>query len=148
MDRNLGIFLIIIFVLLAAYHFYRRSKNIANVRMGKGRIAALVITGIILLVVNIMYDNTTIGYLLMITALFLIYSMYASEGIAKEGIYTYSRRLFMGKLPFNKISKIEVKETKDGLNLKIDDGLFIFEQVYGLDKREEVIRILRENKLM
>ena len=148
MDKNLGIFLIVVFLLATAHYINRRRNNIANVVVGKDKIIIILLMATVLIVVNYLYNNNYLGYLLAFAATNMTFSMYFSEGVGVKGFYHYARFVPFGRIPFEKVVELKVIESQNELILKVNYGHYTFDQKYYIGDKEKILSLLKENKLL
>lgn len=89
------------------------------------------------------------GFLILLSAILLVYTIGFLPGIGKDGI-----NIFMGTSPilkfisFDQIKDINVAENYNDIELRINAFGDTYKQVYEMKDKEQVIKILDENKLI
>lgn len=89
------------------------------------------------------------GFLILLSAILLIYTIGFLPGMSKEGI-----SVFMGFSPilkfisFDQIKDVSLKENYNDIKLKINALRDTYKQVYEMKDRDELMKILDENILI
>lgn len=89
------------------------------------------------------------GFLILISAILLVYTLGFLPGIGKDGI-----SVFMGSTPilkfisFDQIKDVSLVENYNDIKLSINAFGNTYKQVYEMKDRDEIIKILDENRLI
>ena len=89
------------------------------------------------------------GFLILLSAILLIYTIGFLPGMSKDGI-----NVFMGYSPilkfisFDQIKDVSLKENYNDIKLKINAFSDTYKQVYEMKDRDELIKILANNRLI
>lgn len=93
-------------------------------------------------------DRSLMGFLILLSAILLVYTIGFLPGIGKDGI-----SVFMGYSPilkfinFDQIKDINVAENYNDIKLRINAFGDTFKQIYDIKDRDQMIKILDENRL-
>ena len=94
-------------------------------------------------------DRSLMGFLILIFAILLIYTIGFLPGMSKDGI-----SVFMGFSPilkfisFDQIKDINLEENYNDIKLSIKAFGDTYKQVYEMKDRDELIKILDKNRLI
>lgn len=94
-------------------------------------------------------DRSLMGFLILLSAILLIYTIGFLPGMSKEGI-----NVFMGFSPilkfisFDQIKYVSLKENHNDIKLSIKAFSDTYKQVYEMKDRDELMKILDENILI
>ncbi|WP_044566555.1 hypothetical protein [Anaerococcus provencensis] len=94
-------------------------------------------------------DRTLMGFLILLSAILLVYTIGFLAGLGKDGI-----SVFMGYSPilkfinFDQIKDINVAENYNDIKLRINAFGDTYKQVYEMKDKEQMIKILDENRLI
>lgn len=94
-------------------------------------------------------DRTLIGFLILLSAILLVYTIGFLPGIGKDDI-----SVFMGNSPilksirFGQIKDVSLKENYNDIELNINAFGDTYKQVYEMKDKEQMIKILDENRLI
>ena len=89
------------------------------------------------------------GFLILLSAILLVYTIGFLAGLGKDGI-----SVFMGYSPilkfinFDQIKDINVAENYNDIKLRINAFGDTYKQVYEMKDKEQMIKILDENRLI
>ena len=89
------------------------------------------------------------GFLILLSAILLGYTIIFLPGIGKDGI-----SVFMGSTPilkfisFDQIKDVSLVENYNDIKLSINAFGNTYKQVYEMKDRDEIIKILDENRLI
>lgn len=89
------------------------------------------------------------GFLILISAILLVYSIGFLPGIGKDGM-----SVFMGYSPilkfinFDQIKDVSLAENYNDIELRINAFGDTYKQVYDIKDKEQMIKILAENRLI
>ena len=87
------------------------------------------------------------GFLILISAILLVYTIEFLPGIGKDGI-----SVFMGATPilkfisFDQIKDVSLKENYNDIKISIKAFGNTYKQVYEMKDRDELIKILDKNR--
>ncbi|WP_282929333.1 hypothetical protein [Anaerococcus sp. Marseille-Q7828] len=94
-------------------------------------------------------DRSLMGFLILLSAILLVYTIGFLPGLGKDGI-----GVFMGYSPilkfisFDQIKDINVAENYNDIELRINAFGDTYKQVYEMKDKEQVIKLLNENRLI
>lgn len=94
-------------------------------------------------------DRTLMGFLILLSAIMLAYTIEFLPGIGKDGI-----SVFMGATPilkfinFDQVKDVNLKENYNDIKLSINAFGNTYKQVYEMKDRDEIIKILDKNRLI
>ena len=94
-------------------------------------------------------DRSLIGFLILISAILLVYTIGFLSGIGEDGI-----SVFMGFSPilkfisFDQIKDVSLKENYNDIKLSINAFGDTYKQVYEKKDKEQIIKILDGNRLI
>ena len=89
------------------------------------------------------------GFLILLSAILLVYTIGFLPGIGKDGM-----SVFMGYSPilksirFDQIKDVSLAENYNDIELRINAFGDTYKQVYEMKDRDEIIKILSENRLI
>lgn len=130
------------FIVPTIYNFIIRRNNIINTK--KKPIFEFILAIFALLVSGLCYrfDNTVLGYAIVISAVLLIYTVMFFTGIRKDGF-----NIFLGSCPilkfvsFDKIKSVGIKSNKNNdLELTIRAHGNTYSQIYDLKYKDFIIK--------
>lgn len=146
----LKIIVLLMFIVPTIYNFIIHRNNIINTK--KKPIFGFILAIFALLVSGLCYrfDNTVLGYAIVISAILLIYTVMFFPGIRKGGF-----NIFLGSSPilkfvsFDKVNGVGIKSSKNNdLELIIRAYGNTYSQIYDLKYKDFVIKnIERKTKL-
>lgn len=132
------------FLVPTIINYKQKRKNIFDVKKRTKEMIGVVALLIVGSYMCFKFDNTVLGYLIVIAATIMLYTSVFFQGITEEGI-----NIFLGTSPilkflkFDEINKIDMKENdKDELIITIEAFGTTFVQVYEKDKTQNLL----ENK--
>lgn len=134
------------FIVPTIYNFIIRRNNIINTK--KKPIFEFILAIFALLVSGLCYrfDNTVLGYAIVISAVLLIYTVMFFPSIRKDGF-----NIFLGSSPilkfvsFDKVKGVGIKSNKNNdLELTIRAYGNTYSQTYDLKYKDFIIKILKE----
>lgn len=94
-------------------------------------------------------DRSLMGFLILLSAILLVYTIGFLPGIGEDGI-----SVFMGYSPilkfisFDQIKDVSLKENYNDIKLRINTFGDTYKQVYEMKDKEQIIKILDENRLI
>ena len=94
-------------------------------------------------------DKSFIGFLILLSAIMLVYTIGFLPGMGKDGI-----SVFMGYSPilkfisFDQIKDVSLKENYNDIKISIKAFGNTYKQVYEMKDRDEIIKILDRNRLI
>lgn len=94
-------------------------------------------------------DRTLMGFLILLSAILLVYTIGFLPGIGKDGM-----SVFMGYSPilksisFDQIKDINVAEHYNDIELRINAFGDTYKQIYDIKDKDQMIKILDENRLI
>ena len=94
-------------------------------------------------------DRSLMGFLILLSAILLVYTIGFLPGIGKDGI-----SIFMGYSPilkfisFDQIKDVNLTENYSDIKLIINAFGNTYKQVYEIKDKDEIIKILDENRLI
>ena len=94
-------------------------------------------------------DRTLMGFLILLSAIMLVYTIGFLPGMGKDGI-----SVFMGYSPilkfisFDQIKDVSLKENYNDIKISIKAFGNTYKQVYEMKDRDEIIKILDRNRLI
>lgn len=146
----LKIIVLLMFIVPTIYNFIIHRNNIINTK--KKPIFGFTLAIFALLASGLCYrfDNTVLGYAIVISAILLIYTVMFFPGIRKDGF-----NIFLGSSPifkfvsFDKIKSVVIKSNKNNeLELTIRAHGNTYSQIYDLQDKDFIIKnIERKTKL-
>ena len=146
----LKIIVLLMFIVPTIYNFIIHRNNIINTK--KKPIFGFILAIFALLASGLCYrfDNTVLGYAIVISAILLIYTVMFFPGIRKDGF-----NIFLGSSPilkfvsFDKVKSVSIKSSKNNdLKLTIRAHGNTYSQTYDLKYKDFIIKnIERKTKL-
>jgi hypothetical protein len=107
------IVLIALFSLGILYNLYQRKKCEFKVVITKTKLATLVISSIILIVITLLSNPSIFNYLVITLALIYIFSGMFSEGISDDGIHYHSvLTMLILTVGWERIKNIKIEKDK------------------------------------
>lgn len=94
-------------------------------------------------------DRSLMGFLILLSAILLVYTIGFLPGIGKDGM-----SVFMGYSPilksisFDQIKDINVAEHYNDIELRINAFGDTYKQIYDIKDKDQMIKILDENRLI
>ena len=94
-------------------------------------------------------DRSLMGFLILLSAILLAYTIVFLPGIGEDGI-----SVFMGStsnlkfISFDQIKDVSLKENYNDIKLSINAFGNTYKQVYEMKDRDEIIKILDKNRLI
>ena len=129
------------------YNFIVQRKNKIRVKKNSGLGLILAIFAYITSVFWYRLDRSLMGFLILISAILLVYTIEFLPGIGKDGI-----SVFMGATPilkfisFDQIKDVSLKENYNDIKISIKAFGNTYKQVYEMKDRDEIIKILDKNR--
>ncbi|MFB0918490.1 MAG: hypothetical protein QMB63_05415 [Clostridiaceae bacterium] len=139
------IVLLILFLLASFYNYSISRKNIVNVKKEPILFILIAMFGVIVLFLCYKYDNTFLGYLVVLGAFLLVISISITPGISKEGINIILGNAKLNKqVKFNEISKISYNDiAKDKFKITINAFSNEYNQIYDISNKSKVLKLLK-----
>ena len=94
-------------------------------------------------------DRSLMGFLIMLSAILLAYTIEFLPGIGKDGII-----VFMGSTPilkfisFDQIKDVSLVENYNDIKISINAFGDTYKQLYEMKDRDEIIKVLDKNRLI
>lgn len=132
------------FIIPAIYNFMIHRNNIINI---KKPIFGFILAMFIAVASGLCYrfDNTVLGYAIVISAVLLIYKVIFFPGIRKDGV-----NIFMGVNPllknvsFNDINSSSLKEDNNNLKIIIKAYGNTYIQTYAIENKDMIVSNLKK----
>ena len=89
------------------------------------------------------------GFLILISAILLVYTIGFLPGIGKDGISVFMGATSILKfIRFDQIKDVKLKENYNDIKISIKAFGNTYKQVYEMKDRDEIIKILDKNRLI
>ena len=145
--KLLKIIILLFFITISILNYRRKRENIVSVKKQPIILFGIALFTVITSYICYRFDNSVLGYLIVLSAVVLAWTFAFYPGITKDGV-----NIFMGSTPiitfakFSEIKKIDIVENKDNVKLKINVFGSTFSQVYRLEDRDKVIEKIEKKK--
>lgn len=142
------VLVLLMLIVPSFYNFIVQRKNKIRVKKNSGLGLILAIFASITSVFWYRLDRTLMGFLILLSAVLLVYTIGFLPGIGKDGI-----SVFMGYSPilkyisFDQIKDVKITENYNDIKLSINAFGDTYKQTYEMKDRDEIIKILDENRL-
>ena len=143
------VLVLLMFIVPSFYNFIVQRNNKIRVKKSSGLGLILAIFASITSIFWYRLDRSLMGFLILISAILLVYTLGFLPGIGKDGI-----SVFMGSTPilkfisFDQIKDVSLVENYNDIKLSINAFGNTYKQVYEMKDRDEIIKILDENRLI
>ncbi len=143
------VLVLLMLIVPTIYNFIVQRKNKIRVKKNSGLGLILAIFASITSVFWYRLDRSLMGFLILISAILLVYTIEFLPGIGKDGI-----SVFMGYSPilkfisFDQIKDVRLAENYNYIKLSIKAFGDTYKQLYEMKDRDEIIEILDENRLI
>ena len=141
----LKIIILVFFITVSILNYRQKRKNIINIKKKTVIFLIIGLFSIVSTYICYKFDNSILGYLIVLSAIITIYTFCFYPGITKNGI-----NIFLGTTPlikfvdFSEISKIDLEENKNNeLVLIIDVYGNTFKQIYNFKDKDEIEKLLK-----
>ncbi|WP_296140524.1 hypothetical protein [uncultured Anaerococcus sp.] len=131
------------------YNFIVQRKNKIRVKKNSNLWFILAIFAFITSIFWYRLDRSLMGFLILLSAILLAYTIEFLPGIGEDGII-----VLMGSTPilkfisFNQIKDVSFVENYNDIKISINAFGNKYKQVYELKDRDEIIKILDKNRLI
>lgn len=145
----LKVVVLLMFIVPSFYNFIVQRNNKIRVKKNSKLGFILAIFAFITGLFWYRLDRSLMGFLILLSAILLIYTIGFLPGMGKDGI-----SVFMGATPilkfisFDQIKDVSLKENYNDINLRIKALRDTYKQVYEMKDRDELIKILDRNRLI
>ena len=143
------VLVLLMLIVTSFYNFIVQRNNKIRVKKSSGLGLILAIFASITSIFWYRLDRSLMGFLILISAILLVYTLGFLPGIGKDGI-----SVFMGSTPilkfisFDQIKDVSLVENYNDIKLSINAFGNTYKQVYEMKDRDEIIKILDENRLI
>lgn len=143
------VLVLLMFIVPSFYNFIVQRNNKIRVKKSSGMGLILAIFASITSIFWYRLDRSFMGFLILLSAILLGYTIIFLPGIGKDGI-----SVFMGSTPilkfisFNQIKDVNLKENYNDIKLSINAFGNTYKQIYEMKDRDEIIKILDKNRLI
>lgn len=140
---------LLMFIVPSFYNFIVQRNNKIGVKKDSKLGFILAIFAAVTSIFWYRLDRTLMGFLILLSAILLIYTIGFLSGIGTDGI-----SVFMGATPilkfisFDQIKNVSLKENHNDIKLSINAFGNTYKQVYEMKDRDEIIKILDRNRLI
>ena len=145
----LKIVVLLMLIIPSFYNFIVQRNNKIRVKKNSKLGFILAILAFITGLFWYRLDRSLMGFLILLSAILLIYTIGFLSGIGTDGI-----SVFMGSTPilkfisFDQIKDVKLAENYNDIKLKINAFGNTYKQVYEMKDRDELIKILDKNRLI
>ena len=143
------VLVLLMLIVPSFYNFIAQRNNKIRVKKSSGLGFILAIFASITSLFWYRLDRSLMGFLVLLSAILLVYTIGFLPGIGKDGM-----SVFMGYSPilksisFDQIKDINVAEHYNDIELRINAFGDTYKQVYEIKDKEQMIKILDENRLI
>lgn len=145
----LKVVVLLMFIVPIFYNFIVQRNNKIRVKKNSKLGFILAIFAAVTSIFWYRLDRTLMGFLILLSAILLIYTIGFLPGVGKDGI-----SVFMGFSPilkfisFDQIKDVSLKENHNDIKLSIKAFGDTYKQFYEMKDRDEIIKILDKNRLI
>lgn len=142
------VLVLLMFIVPSFYNFIVQRNNKIRVKKNSDLGLILAIFAAVTSIFWYRLDRTLMGFLILLSAILLAYTIGFLPGIGKDGI-----SVFMGATPilkfisFDQIIDVRLAENYNDIKLSINAFGNTYKQVYEMKDRDEIIKILDKNRL-
>ena len=143
------VLVLLMLIVPSFYNFLVQRNNKIRVKKNSNLGFILAIFASITSIFWYRLDRTLMGFLILLSAILLGYTIIFLPGIGKDGI-----SVFMGSTPilkfisFDQIKDVSLVENYNDIKLSIKAFGNTYKQVYEMKDRDEIIKILDKNRLI
>ena len=143
------VLLLLMLIAPSFYNFIVQRNNKIRVKKSSGLGLILAIFAAVTSIFWYRLDMTLMGFLILLSAILLGYTIVFLPGIGKDGI-----SVFMGATPilkfisFDQIKDVSLIENYNDIKISIKAFGNTYKQVYEMKDRDELIKILDKNRLI
>lgn len=143
------VLLLLMLIAPSFYNFIVQRNNKIRVKKNSNLGFILAIFASITSIFWYRLDKSFIGFLILLSAIMLVYTIGFLPGMGKDGI-----SVFMGYSPilkfisFDQIKDVSLKENYNDIKISIKAFGNTYKQVYEMKDRDEIIKILDRNRLI
>lgn len=143
------VLVLLMLIVPSFYNFIFQRNNKIRVKKNSNLGFILAIFASITSIFWYRLDRTLMGFLILLSAILLVYTVEFLPGIGKDGI-----SVFMGATPilkfinFDQIKDVRLKENYNDIKIRINAFGDTYKQVYEMKDRDEIIKILDKNRLI
>ena len=143
------VLVLLMLIVPSFYNFIVQRSNKIRVKKSSDLGLILAIFASITSIFWYRLDRSPMGFLILISAILLVYTIGFLPGIGKDGI-----SVFMGATPilkfisFDQIKDVRLAENYNDIKLSIKAFGDTYKQVYEMKDRDEIIKILDKNRLI
>lgn len=143
------VLVLLMLIVPSFYNFIVQRNNKIRVKKNSNLGFILAIFASITSIFWYRLDRTLMGFLILLSAILLVYTVEFLPGIGKDGI-----SVFMGATPilkfinFDQIKDVRLKENYNDIKIRINAFGDTYKQVYEMKDRDEIIKILDKNRLI
>lgn len=143
------VLVLLMLIVPSFYNFIVQRNNKIRVKKSSGLGLILAIFASITSIFWYRLDRTLMGFLILLSAILLGYTIIFLPGIGKDGI-----SVFMGSTPilkfisFDQIKDVRLIENYNDIKISIKAFGNTYKQVYEMKDRDEIIKILDKNRLI
>ena len=144
----LKIIILLIFITIFIINYRHKRKNIVTVKKQPIILFVIALFTVIISYICYRFDNSVLGYLIVLSAVICVWTFAFYPGITKDGV-----NIFIGSTPiitfakFSEIKKIDIVEMESKIKLKINVFDSTFNQVYSAEDRDKVIEKIEKISL-
>ena len=143
------VLVLLMLIVPSFYNFIVQRNNKIRVKKSSGLGFILSIFASITSLFWYRLDRSLMGFLILLSAILLVYTIGFLPGIGKDGI-----SVFMGSTPilkfisFDQIKDVSLVENYNDIKLSIKAFGNTYKQLYEMKDRDEIIKILDKNRLI
>lgn len=143
------VLVLLMLIVPSFYNFLVQRKNRIRVKKNSGLGFILAIFAAVTSIFWYRLDRSLMGFIILISAILLVYTLGFLPGIGKDGI-----SVFMGYSPilkfisFDQIKNVKLAENYNDIKLSINAFGDTYKQLYEMKDRDEIIKILDKNRLI
>ena len=142
------VLVLLMLIVPSFYNFIVQRNNKIRVKMNSDLGFILAIFASITSIFRYRLDRTLMGFLILLSAILLVYSIGFLPGVGVDGI-----SVFMGFSPilkfisFDQVKDVSLIENDKDLELSMNAFGDTYKQLYEMKDRDEIIKILDKNRL-
>ena len=143
------VLVLLMLIVPSFYNFIVQRKNNIQIKKNSNLGFILAIFASITSIFWYRLDKSFMGFLILLSAILLAYTMVFLPGIGEDGI-----SVFMGSTPilkfisFDQIKDVSLKENYNDIKLSINAFGDTYKQLYEMKYRDEIIKFLDKNRLI
>ncbi|WP_073998329.1 hypothetical protein [Anaerococcus urinomassiliensis] len=130
------------------YNFTVQRNNIIRVKKNSYLGFILAIFAAITSLFWYRLDRSLMGFLILISAILLAYTIEFLPGIGKDDIIVFMGSPILKFINFDQIKDVSLKESYSDIKLRINAFGNTYKQVYEIKDMDAIINILYENRLI